>query len=107
MAAQHWEAQRKQLVIDRKHKFEMERQEKLKQLKEQNEKELQESGARQGSSYEKQLRKYRDTSDVCARGEYHQNRDAERRQEFYEQTKGDYSAKIRLRYNDINFDQQW
>jgi len=107
MCAEHWEARRKQQFIDKKHKWEMERKEKLKLLQEQNERELQESRARQGSSYERQLRKLKAQDDRCAHGEYHQNQDAERRQEFYQATKGDYSAKMRLRYNDINFNQQW
>ncbi|XP_038072828.1 uncharacterized protein LOC119741186 [Patiria miniata] len=107
MAALHWEAQRKQGVVDKRSKFEQERQEQLKLLQEQNQKELQERQARQGSSYEKQLKKLISQSGRCPRGEYHQNRDVERRQEFYESTKGDHSAKIQLRYNDINFAQQW
>ena len=67
---------------------------------EQNEKELQENRARQGSSYERQLRKLQGQSTArCARGEYHHNRDKERRQEYYEATAESHSAKTRLRYN--------
>ncbi|XP_022104144.1 uncharacterized protein LOC110986524 [Acanthaster planci] len=107
MSALHWEAQRKQGVIDKKNKFELERKEKLRLLQEQNQRELQENRSRQGSSYEKQLSKMISQSGRCARGEYHQNRDAQRRQEFYNATKGDHNAKIQLRYNDIDFAQQW
>jgi hypothetical protein len=108
MAALHWEAQRKQSVVNRKHKVELERQEQLKQLMEQNERELREGKTRQGSSYERQLHKLQQgMSDRCARGEYHQSQDAQRRREFHEANKGAPTGKIPMRYNDTIYAQQW
>ncbi|XP_033629356.1 putative GATA zinc finger domain-containing protein 25 isoform X1 [Asterias rubens] len=98
MAALHWEAQRKQNVIDKKHKIEQEKQEKMEKLQEQNMQEMQQSRARQGSSYERQLKKLQGhNTERCARGEYHNNRDKERRREYYESNGGNHSAKTRLR----------
>ncbi len=70
----------------------------MEKLQEQNMREMQQSRARQGSSYERQLMKLQGhNTDKCARGEYHYNRDKERRREFYEATAGSHSANIRLR----------
>ncbi|XP_077997125.1 uncharacterized protein LOC144450411 [Glandiceps talaboti] len=110
MSALHWEALRKQHVLDRKHFIEKERQSKRKDLAEQNRRELEEyekfkkndpRGMHAG--YDRRLHEML----PCGRGEYHNSQDPIRRKNFIDASREDYNAKVANRYTSIHYAQQW
>lgn len=108
MSALHWEALRKQRVVDKKHEWEQKYKEELKKLIEQHRKEFEASSQNPNdSSYEKQLNALLGRNGVCPRGQYHRSIDEERRREIQEAAIKDFSAKMSRRYNDTDFAQLW
>ncbi|XP_072034586.1 uncharacterized protein [Amphiura filiformis] len=119
MSALHWEALRKQKVVDKRVEQELKREEDLKKLKEQNRQELLEQynngryfGASANvTSYERQLtatsqsQKNSSHGDgTCPRGKNHVSMDSEKRRVHQQTAK---RIQMPLRYNDTNFAQQW
>ncbi|XP_071941490.1 uncharacterized protein [Antedon mediterranea] len=102
MSALHWEALRKQKVIDRKHHQDLQ-EARQHQKREAEEKLLYERIQNESSTYKREV--------ASTNGDYqhhcHHDQDAERRLYFKDRCKTDYNAKMSTRYNDINFAQQW
>ncbi|XP_070570501.1 uncharacterized protein [Ptychodera flava] len=110
MSALHWEALRKQRVLDRKHFIEKQLKEKREALADQNRREIDnynnfknDDSRRLQAAYDKRLNEMI----PCARGEHHHSQDPVRRRDFMEASQREYTAKVQNRYSSINYAQQW
>ncbi|XP_033112511.1 uncharacterized protein LOC117113309 [Anneissia japonica] len=106
MSALHWEALRKQRVIDKKHHQVLEEKKQKAAEQKLEDERLKFEKTNTANSYQRELASSR-SGNSQKTPHCHHNQDAERRLYSRDRCKMDYNAKMSARYNDLNFSQQW